>query len=604
MIAALIRRDPILRPLWAWLLLILISLQFTLVIRGSATWAASRPVGAPTGFLVSLLAIWVPLALFQLMAGRTPRGSRLDLALPVTGGTLWTAHLLVYLGAGLVIATACALLDAGGALLLAHVRVYPVPPSRSLWLLPHALGWFAVTAVLANARRRDLLQPDTSWRYFAQMLGLQLMGLALLWWLGRWPPVFALVPLLAAAALAAHLARGVPAALSEIAREPQALRAAPASATAAPVAASRLLRMRTIWLTLFGPLLPWVQFAPVLIFGWLCSGHLQEQDGSPDSRGAFAFLAAVVFLTAVLPALRRLPMLDALPISRRAIFPALALPSLLVFATGYGIGRAGSALLVEPRERIVLAADREGQHHLRVPLRDFEIAWNGRPPIATSPWGETHAPLAIPIQPGFSPVLYKPFTTPPGSSIDFVALQISRAMRTIHGNGLSPEVIRDRYLALDDAGDVVASAGGLTLMAEDPELPVRGYGPVLAIVLAITGVPYLLLVAGALRALRRRCDEAARRTVLWVALAAAVGLQLLYVAGAIADWWDPDIHWAAVRVLVRHASAYVPGGAVVVWIVTLAVLWVAYKLAESQFVRLEAPARPDTSFRWWLAGER
>jgi len=623
MIASLMRRDPIRRPPWAWLLLILIGLQFTLVMRGSATWAASRTVGAPAGFLLSLLAIWVPLALYQFAAGHTARGSRLDLGLPVPGRALWTAHLLVYLGAGLVIATACALLEAAGAAVLAHMRVHPVPPSQSLRLLPHAVGWFAVTAVLTNGRRRDLLHPvapgalsaaggsgassapsgsagpSASWVYFGQSLGLQLAGFALLWWLGRWPPVFAIVPLLAAAGLAVLLARGVPPALSEIAREPGAQVETQA---AGPAAARRLLRLRTLWLTLFGPLLPWVHFVPVLIFGWLCSGNLQDLDGSPDNRGVFACLAAVVFLTAVIAALRRLPMLDALPISRRAIFPVLVLPSILAFAIGYGVGRAGSALLADQRERIVFAADHEGQYHLRVPLHDFEIAWSGRPPTATSPWGESHSPLTFPIQPGLSPVLYKPFTTPSGSSLDFVALQISRAMQAVYGTSLLPEVIRERYLALDDGGRVAASAGGLTLRADDPRLSVPGYGPVLAIMLVITGVPYFLLLAGALRALRRRCDEVARRTVLWVALVVVVGLQLLYLAGAIADWWDPDIHWAAVRVLVRHGSADVPGGAVLIWIVGLAILWAAYKVAERQFTKLEAPARPDTSYRWWLTG--
>lgn len=130
----------------------------------------------------------------------------------------------------------------------------------------------------------------------------------------------------------------------------------------------------------------------------------------------------------------------------------------------------------------------------------------------------------------------------------------------------------------------------------------RSHGPVLAVVLAITGVPYLLLLAVSLRALRRRSDEAARKKVTWTVLGATLAVQLLYIGGAIADWWDPDMHWAAVRVLIRKVSMEIPLGSLLIWGACLAALWAAYKLAESQFSRLEAPARPEMSCRWWLAG--
>jgi hypothetical protein len=601
MIRSLMRRDPIVRPPWAWLLLILVSLQFALVIRGSAAWMAALNPNGSQGILLSLLAVWVPLVMYQWGAGLTARGSRLDLGLPVPGRAIWTAHLLVYFGMGLVVAAACALLDAGGAFLFMRTRVHPTLPSHSLQLLPHVVGWSAIIAVLWNGVRRDRLRAKISWPHLG-LFGLQLAGFGLVWWTGRWSPVIALVPLAAAAGLAMFLARGVPPALTEIVPETRGEHAPVAAAPGAmPAAAGRRLIVRTIWLSFFGPLLTMIQFAPVLIYGWLCSGNLQDMDGSPDSRGAFVLLAAAVLMVAVINALRHLPVLDALPISRRAIFPVLVLPSLLAFAASYGIGRAGSALLARPRERIVFAADRQGQYQLKVPLHDFEIARNGRPPDTVSPWGESHSPRTIEVQPGTQAVLYNPFATPPGSSLDFVALQISRAMMAVHGTTLPPETIRDRYLALDDSGRVVASPGSLTLMADDPGLRVRGYGPVSAIMLALTGVPYFLMLAVALRVLRRRCGEAVRRTVLWIAMALTVGGMLLYLAGAIADWWDPDIHWTTVRILIRHAATNVPVGGLLIWGMCLAAVWASYKLAETQFEELEAPARPEGSCGWWMA---
>lgn len=592
MTAALVRRDPIVRSLWGWLLIIVGSVHAAMLMSGVEAW--TEP-GADWGRQAALIGLWTPLAIFQLVAGHTARGSGFDLGLPISGRRLWTTHLCVYLATGTVIACAVAAFDAAAGRLAAGLQGRAALPAHTLRLLPHAVGWFAVTGVLISGVRRERLRAGFSWGGCAYGLALMAAALGLLWWTGRWSPAFALVPLAIAAVLAVLLGRGVPPSLTEIPR-----RRGGARAIADPVAARapsgidrRLLPTRTIWLGLYGKAQPWGLHVPMLFYGWISSGHLQDNHGDPDGRAQMAWLAALMLLWTVLPALRRLAMFDALPISRRALFAVIALPGLLTLTAGYGLGRAVSALTVAPRERLLFTDDGHGAHQVRVPLQDFAIAWDGQPPAIVSPWGESCAPHVIPLQPGCRAVLYKPYTTTAGSSLDFVAMQIHRGMMAVYGTSLPPETIRTRYLALDDSGRVVPREGGLPLRADNPGLREHDGGPVLAVVLGIIGVPYLLLLAASLALLRRRSDERARMRVAYGALAVAVGGNLLYLGGGLVDAWDPDVHWAAVRILIHQASTAWPGGALLIWVVSLGALWACYRLAESRFARLEAPARVD-----------
>ncbi len=604
MIGSLMRRDAALRPTWGALLLALAFAQLGTIGRGAATHVGEGAVVTEGAVRLALLMLWVPLAFYQLVIGLTRRATPMDLGLPIAGRTLWGAHLLTHLAAGAGLAVLVVLVDTTGALLQAWVRGGAPAPVQTLRLLPHVLAWFGLIAVAISGMRLDRVRIGFSWGYLGLSLTLLLGGLVGSWFTARTSLALACVPLVAAAGLARLQVRRVPAALSEVPRRPAAPALEHADARRSPQSspARRGFVLRTIWLSLFGRGLPWVLLLPVALYGWICSGCLDRGESGGYSGLVFGLMTTYILVVAALPAVRRLPLLDAVPIRRAAIFPVMALPGLIIFMAGYGAGRLTAANLVEPSESIVYAADDQGLYDLKVPLDRFEIAWNGRPADVTAPWGESHPPKTLTVFPGLPIVLYKPYTAPPGSSIDFVALQISRAMDAEYGRALPPDVIRAGYLALDGGGRVVPAQGELRLQADHPTWKPRGHAPSAAVALAGVGVPYLLLLALALRWLRQRSGEGAYKRVVWGMILVTVVPQLLYFGGGIAGLWDLSVHASLLAIAVRGVRAAIPAGAVILWAVSLLLLWGAYQVAAGQFRVLEAAARPQMACKWWRAG--
>lgn len=605
MIGSLMRRDSALRPAWGGLLLGLVSVQAGFIVGGTAS-RGSAPGPAPAEVLwLALSMLWVPLAIFQIVAGLTRRSTPMDLGLPIPGRVLWGAHLMTHLAASVGLAALVVLIDAAGALLRAWVHGGEMVGPVTLDVLPHALAWYVLIAVAISGIGLDRVRIGFSWGYLGLSLALLLGGVAASWITLRVSPALALAPLVTAAGLALLWLRRVPPTLTTVSRHPartQSRAAAPTLPSSQSRVAERGFVLRTIWLSLFGRGLPWVLLLPVALYGWICSGFLDEGESGGYSGLAFGLMTTYVLVVATLPGLRRLPMLDAVPIRRRTIFAVMALPALMVFLAGYGIGRITAASLIEPHESIAYTADSQGLYDLKVPLDRFAIAWNGRPPDVTAPWGESHPPRTLIVFPGLPVVLYKPYTAPPGSSIDFVALQISRAVKAEYGRTLPPEVICAKYLALNEDGRVEPVQGKLRLQAEEPGLKPRGHEPHAAVVLVGVGVPYLLLLAVTLRWLRQRSSEGAYRMAIWGMLAVTAVPQLIYLGGGIAQLWDFSVHASLLSIVVRGACAAIPGGEGFFWASGLLLLWGAYKVAEKQFQALEAAPRPQMACKWWRAG--
>ncbi len=613
MIGSLMKRDPMVRPLARWTLAVVLFVLVSVSLQ--ATHDAAGGSGELGGGLrvLRVLLLWLPAAMFMIIAAFSSRGNELDLAMPISGRTIWLAHLLSTVAVTVTILVTAALLDRLGQWLL--YRAFPELHTEPvvLRLLPFAVACAMLTAVILQALGPGRFRSSLGFRRLGMVLGIVLAGGVAAWGLSHAPAWLALAPLAAAVGGVLYLHERVPPVLHLVDRAPTADGPAAAARGAAPrpvtaherlpvAGGGRALLLRTVGESMLGRWVPWMLMPIVAVYGWLTSGAMHALDGGRDSRTIYIFLAAYLLLVTVLPSLRRLALVDALPIPRRLIFALTALPAILVYVLGYGVGSLSTAIFGGEREAILFSArDEASPPAVRVLLEYFEIAWDGDAPSIVAPWGETQEPMTIPVQEGLRPILYKPFSTPEGSSIDFVAYQISRAAQAIYGASISPEEIKNRYLRLDEAGHVAPRhPEGISLVRDHPHLQRQALAPVFPFMMAWVCGAYLLFLTVALRIQRRRVNESTRKAISWIALLVLLGLMLAMIAGDMAGVWDIHTHWSAIKILLHQVTHIGPLGAAVIWAGSAVVLAGTYLLAERQFMRLEASAKANLSAPWLL----
>jgi hypothetical protein len=337
----------------------------------------------------------------------------------------------------------------------------------------------------------------------------------------------------------------------------------------------------------------------IVLWGVLISGAVLS-----ESFGYWMLFLSAYLLFAFLPAaMAQLYALDPLPLSRRRIFALIVVPLLLLLSAGYGAGWTAVRLLGEPSPRVRFQeAASEGvvppypsqPATVRVPAGLCRIAWDGQPPQNVSPWGEAHPPWTVPLVSGGTAVLYSPYSTPEGSSPEFVALQISRAVEAVYGKSIPPSEIQTRYLEVDDQGAVVPrKAGGLTLRHDYPDLIARRGVPRFPVFMLITLVLYLLTSSVYFRSYRVTVSDR-RRLVIFFTLGGCLFvlhlvLTVLFITRAIRE-----VAFSGVMTIFTHAmTTFLPGGVFTLWVVCALLTWGVYRFAESRFERVEAamPAR-------------
>ena len=188
--------------------------------------------------------------------------------------------------------------------------------------------------------------------------------------------------------------------------------------------------------------------------------------------------------------------------------------------------------------------------------------------------------------------IFSPYHTPIGSSLDYVAFQISRATGALYEEAIAPEVIQGRYLDVDEEGKVVLRGEALTLRADFPHLKPRSIGPYFPVLLMLVSVPYALLVTAYLRSFRATISDGTRKAILFGMMFAVLALHIaqyvLFMTGITEDW----IITGTFEILLRNATDSLYGGALSIWVVCGLVIYAAYRVAESQFRRIEVPSQP------------
>jgi hypothetical protein len=343
-------------------------------------------------------------------------------------------------------------------------------------------------------------------------------------------------------------------------------------------------------------------FYPLLILlGVIFSGFMAVWQDLELPQLTWLFLAAYLLVSSLPAQIMQLHLILALPISRKRVFACLALPGLLAMSFGYGAGNSGTALMQS--SRLMVRFQKESSSLLpayplpypmvRVPAQYFEVAWNGQVPDNGSPWGESHTAWQDPLYRGSRIRVYSPFSTPKDSSPRFVALQISKAIQAVYGAAVPHEQVRDRYLEVKDNLGVGLKDGGALLLRDYPNLKLRGEIPLFPVLMLVIGGTWLLMAALYFRACRARVSDAGRKVVYYGMLAFALAVNIAPVPLTITGISRLEVGEAFTRVLIRNTTASLPGGTAVVWVICALLLFGAYRLANTQFKRIELlPGRP------------
>ena len=222
----------------------------------------------------------------------------------------------------------------------------------------------------------------------------------------------------------------------------------------------------------------------------------------------------------------------------------------------------------------------------------------------TAPWGESHVPLHRPLIRSGRAVVYSPYSAPPGSSVDFLAWQMSRAVTAIYGSSESWESIRNRYLVVRDDGATGLAVPGFSYRSDHPGLPAPKAGGTFPLILFLVVVPYFFLIALYLRLQRTDHSDRGRLTIYWSIAGFLLLLWIMPFIATLAGWLWPGAAGGGLIAMATNRLAGSAGLIAAAWVGALSFTALGYATAERQFLSMEVPARPPrlTLIDW--AGER
>jgi hypothetical protein len=540
----------------------------------------------PTLFFLMFL---IPYMLSQNLTGRC---GRMELTLPLSSRTAWLSHITAVTVAGLAILfVATAVLVAGNL-----IQGKPAMQSNIRSLIPNVAAGLILFAALAQIPRPRLYKvPSTGWYItYLSLVGLGILVLISV--LSAHSPLYAILPLVVAAVAFVRVYRALPLALTVVAAEPDAGDGQPPgggrsdiiscvgpqtgseAGVTTGVQPSRWTVHSTVLRTLYNPWLTAILFVILIVLGSRNSGF----QWSGVSNLLWSFWVLVILSGLFLTAVARMYTLDPFPISRRLVFTYLTLPSLAVAFSGYALGTLAGKGLARSRPLVEYSDRRfDRQLDIRVPLEYWKLSWDGTPEPLAPAHDEPHAAWSVRLFRGTDTVLYNPYHAPEGSSPEFVASQLSRAIEAVYGRHISPEELSDRYLESGPDGGTTLKVGRMDLGDDYSGLRPRGWSTSLAAVIALIGMAWLLYLA----AIMPRATSA----ITIGHLTLTIGIMFL----AFVIWSDnagvtkPWKLSALLAIMARELAAVLPGGTFTLWGIAVLGLACCYCLAQSRFTRME-----------------
>jgi hypothetical protein len=547
-----------------------------------------------------VLLIWILVTLMLGFARVGQRADYLKMSLPLSPKKVWLARVIsIFAFLVFVIVVALVIMVAAK-----DREQQPLIHHAAAALLMSILAVAVLGVALIQSLRPGMWEIEVERRSVAYMIAVWVLCLAILFGLLSAGPLWSAGPLVAAAILFARIWRRVPAAFTAAACEPASVgapvalppdlgrrRRAPAfdsSGGAAPPHWRRLMH-KTIVLSLYRPVpVAAVVFAVLCFLGFYISGFYPE----PLSGPVYMFWVIGLSPAFIVWPAKNVFTLDHWPVSRRLIFPNLALPAICSVWLGLMGGTIGGNLLAPQPPLREYVGTRHCPFHTRVPDRFLRVAWDGTPPAITAPWGETHQPWTCrPIR-GRAALMYSPYSLPAGSSREFVAWQTSREMAAVYGARVAPgEIIEhfDRYFERREGGAWALVSWGEPLRADFPGLHLQDWSRPMAVIVLMLGIAWFLTAAWIITAFYRGVSPT---LFMLVGRVIPPAIPLCFVAVVV--WFGEHGYttsWkltAMANMLVRRLADLLPSNSLLLWGLVITLLVVFYLLAETTFRRAQS----------------
>jgi hypothetical protein len=559
---------------------------------------------------------WLAFAIWLVFGEVRTRCTPFDMALPIPSRKLWLSHLIAVLVSGVAIVTVTAGLFSGLVWLLWKLtgKSFVATPGLGGLAAHMCTGLILAVVLLQNPYPVDHRLHRTRERVVLEVL-VVVAVFALVVILSRVSAWTSLATLALAVTVGLHRYRTVPSAFRlsvsydvgaagvPVGRDETAAQWVEV-ASAAPRSAISFARLldRTIWRSFFVGVrkkrAPWLTIPFLVLFGALMSGIMGFW---LDFSLRMQLIPLTVYMLVAFSAypFKTLHLLDALPVSRRRIMNTLVVPYMVALLAGYGGGAALAGVLerVKPPtvEVIHLIRGRDdGNYYLYVPYEALRVLRGGEPPETVAPWGEAHPAWSRPLWRGASIKVYSPYHTPAGSSIDYTAWQISRAIQAVYGESVSPDEIKDRYLEPRADGSARLRGNALTIQKDFPDFRRdTSSGPVFPVIFAWVFILWMLSLAVYLQAFRAGVSKTVRNVTAGVLM----GLMML--------WWltefiAPMLHLVETQMVdavfmnwLRRVGESAAATAAV-WIAAIALSAAAYWLALNRYRCADAPYERQT----------
>jgi hypothetical protein len=119
---------------------------------------------------------------------------------------------------------------------------------------------------------------------------------------------------------------------------------------------------------------------------------------------------------------------DPLPISRRTLWAHTVGPIIVTAFAGAAIAMLAFALNSRAFSQV-----RVEKGEIEVPWEYMELTSDGKAPVITAPWGESHTPVVHHLWRGRDLAFYNPYETAPDASERFLEFQTERAVAGVYG---------------------------------------------------------------------------------------------------------------------------------------------------------------------------
>jgi len=592
MIGRLVLRHEIIQNLAKPLLITVVTITLVLNI---LTFKMARNGGTSLldgfGAVQAQFVFLLPVIMILLMGKAGARCRFWEAGLPLAARKLWWAHFLALASASLFLILVSGVTFAGfGALNAAFIgkTFFNLADVLRLMVRPVAVSLTAAGLVAVWRPGMGRLAEEPGWsrhRALVIMISVGLLGLLVMV-----PSVFLVVPLVLTGLVAVRVNRILPLAMSMSGSETRGAAAASAAAEKwEAVGPSRRVVVLMLLRTLLKWPVSWLAMVPLAaLFGLMMSSRDILGMDEPYLRFMNFFMAVYILFALTGHFVKNLHKVDHLPVDRRTLLRWLVVPITGFFLLGYASGRIMDTVDPISNEKIVF--DNGGESYgLKVSPEYFAFAGSDETPVMTAPWGEAHEAPVEPVFRGLPGVLWKPYATPEGSSLEFVAWQISRAAAAVYGLEIDPDEISARYLKADPDGRVTVRESGLTLAADFPDARPGSSGPVFPVL--VGGEMFLLMVILTLYFKVFKPGITIRKTqvVFWVIMG---GLMACHIGGYIffmLGWTREWVVYGFWLGRIRELGELGPAGYMGAWVGMLLLVSVAWRWAERSFLAAEAP---------------